>query len=127
MKTKHVLILGLAGVAIFYLLQQVKEFDISSYLDKIDALEQKVDSLHSENETLSIEVGRMEDQLSKYDKEVDSLENRIVIIKKRTDEKLRSIDTLSINQLQRFFTDRYNSSEIKGANSQTSSKGPDNR
>lgn len=127
MKTKHVLILGLAGVAIFYLLQQVKEFDTSSYLEKIDALEQKVDSLHSENETLSIEVGRMEDQLSKYDKEVDSLENRIVIIKKRTDEKLRSIDTLSINQLQRFFTDRYNSGEIKGANSQTSSKGPDNR
>ena len=127
MKTKHVLILGLAGVIIFYLLKQIKDFDTSSYLQKIEDLETKVDSLHSENETLNIEVTRMESQLASYDKEVDSLENKIVIIKKRTDEKLRNVNNLTISELQRFFSERYNSSNFKGEDSKTSSKGPDNR
>lgn len=127
MKTKHVLILGLAGVVIFYLLQQVKEFDTSSYLKKIEDLESKVDSLHSENETLNFEVTRMEGQLAAYDKEVDSLENKIVIIKKNTDEKLRNVNNLSISELQRFFTERYNSSNPEGTDSQISGEGSDNR
>ena len=54
MITRNTLILDLAGVAIFYLLYKQKEFDTSSYLNKVVDLEKKVDSLHSQNKTLNV-------------------------------------------------------------------------
>lgn len=123
MNTRNVIILGLAGVVIFYLLYKQKDFDTSSYLQKIEDLEQKVDSLHSTNKVLSCELATLETKLDKYDKEVDSLENRIVIIKKVTDEKLRNVNNLSVSELQRFFTERYNGSNPEGTDSQTSGEG----
>ena len=123
MSTRNVIILGLAGVVIFYLLYKQKDFDTSSYLQKIEDLEQKVDSLHSTNKVLSCELATLETKLDKYDKEVDSLENRIVIIKKVTDEKLRNVNNLSVSELQRFFTERYNGSNPEGTDSQTSGEG----
>ena len=123
MNTRNVIILGLAGVVIFYLLYKQKDFDTSSYLQKIEDLEQKVDSLHSTNKELSCELATLETKLDKYDKEVDSLENRIVIIKKVTDEKLRNVNNLSVSELQRFFTERYNGSNPEGTDSQTSGEG----
>jgi predicted RNase H-like nuclease (RuvC/YqgF family) len=128
MSTRNTLILGLAGVAIFYLLYKQKEFDTSSYLNKIVDLEKKVDSLHSQNKTLNVELKTLEDALARYDKEVDSLENSIVIIKRRTDEKLRNVSSLTLSELQSFFTERYNSSSTPtGTNSPTSGEGSDNR
>ena len=128
MSTRNTLILGLAGVAIFYLLYKQKEFDTSSYLNKIVDLEKKVDSLHSQNKTLNVELKTLEDALARYDKEVDSLENSIVIIKRRTDEKLRNVSSLTLSELQSFFTERYNSSSTPtGTNSPTSGEGSNNR
>lgn len=123
MKTRNVIILSLAGVVIFYLLYRQKDFDTSSYLHKIELLEQKVDSLHSTNKALNCELVTLESKLSEYDKEVDSLENRIVVIKRVTDEKLRNVNTLSVSELQRFFSERYNSSDPSGTSSETGSKG----
>jgi predicted RNase H-like nuclease (RuvC/YqgF family) len=128
MNTRNTLILGLAGVIIFYLLYKQEEFDTSSYLNRIADLEKKVDSLHSQNETLNVELKTLENSLARYDKEVDSLENSIVIIKRRTDEKLRNISNLTLSELQSFFTERYNSSSTPtGTNSPTSGEGSDNR
>jgi len=128
MSTRNTLILGLAGVAIFYLLYKQKEFDTSSYLNKIVDLEKKVDSLHSQNKTLNVELKTLEDALARYDKEVDSLENSIIIIKRRTDEKLRNVSSLTLSELQSFFTERYNSSSTPtGTNSPTSGEGSNNR
>jgi predicted RNase H-like nuclease (RuvC/YqgF family) len=128
MNTRNTLILGLAGVIIFYLLYKQEEFDTSSYLNRIADLEKKVDSLHSQNETLNVELKTLENSLARYDKEVDSLENSIVIIKRRTDEKLRNVSSLTLSELQSFFTERYNSSSTPtGTNSPTSGEGSDNR
>jgi len=128
MNTRNTLILGLAGVIIFYLLYKQEEFDTSSYLNRIADLEKKVDSLHSQNETLNVELKTLENSLARYDKEVDSLENSIVIIKRRTDEKLRNVSNLTLSELQSFFTERYNSSSTPtGTNSPTSGEGSDNR
>lgn len=128
MNTRNTLILGLAGVIIFYLLYKQEEFDTSSYLNRIADLEKKVDSLHSQNETLNVELKTLENSLARYDKEVDSLENSIVIIKRKTDEKLRNVSNLTLSELQSFFTERYNSSSTPtGTNSPTSGEGSDNR
>ena len=128
MNTRNTLILGLAGVIIFYLLYKQEEFDTSSYLNRIANLEKKVDSLHSQNETLNVELKTLENSLARYDKEVDSLENSIIIIKRRTDEKLRNVSNLTLSELQSFFTERYNSSSTPtGTNSPTSGEGSDNR
>lgn len=123
MKTRNVIILSLAGVIIFYLLYRQKDFDTSSYLQKIELLEQKVDSLHSTNDALNCELSTLESKLNEYDKEVDSLENRIVVIKRVTDEKLRNVNTLTVSELQRFFSERYNSSNPSGTSSETGSQG----
>lgn len=128
MNTRNTLILGLAAVIIFYLLYKQEEFDTSSYLNRIADLEKKVDSLHSQNETLNVELKTLENSLARYDREVDSLENSIVIIKRRTDEKLRNVSNLTLSELQSFFTERYNSSSTPtGTNSPTSGEGPNNR
>ena len=128
MNTRNTLILGLAGVIIFYLLYKQEEFDTSSYLNRIADLEKKVDSLHSQNETLNVELKTLENSLARYDKEVDSLENSIIIIKRRTDEKLRNVSNLTLSELQSFFTERYNSSSTPtGTNSPTSGEGSNNR
>ena len=127
MNTKNTIILALAGIIIYYLLFKQKEFDTTQYLSKIENLERKVDSLHTKNKVLNLEVSRMENEIAIYTKEVDSLENRIVIIKKDTDEKLRNVNSLSISELQSFFTERYNDSNLKGTDSKTSSEGSDNR
>lgn len=128
MNTRNTLILGIAGVIIFYLLYKQEEFDTSSYLNRIADLEKKVDSLHSENESLSIELTTLESKLTKYDKEVDSLENSIVTIKRKTDEKIRNVRNLTLSELQSFFTERYNTrSTSSGTSSQTSSEGSTNR
>lgn len=127
MNTKNTIILALAGIIIYYLLFKQKEFDTTQYLSKIENLEQKVDSLHTKNKVLNYEVSRMESEIAMYTKEVDSLENRIVIIKKNTDEKLRNVNSLSISELQRFFAERYNGSDVKGTDSQISGEGSDNK
>lgn len=128
MNTKSTLILGLAAVVIFYLLYKQKEFDTSSYLNRIADLEKKVDSLHNQNKNLNVELETLQGTLAIYNKEVDSLENSIIIIKRKTDEKLRNVSNLTMSELQSFFTERYNpSSATTGTNSPTSSKGPNNR
>lgn len=128
MSTRNTLILGAAGVAIFFMLYKQKEFDTSSYLNRIADLEKKVDSLHSENETLSSELVTLESKLTAYDREVDSLENSIVTIKRKTDEKLRNVSNLTLSELESFFTERYNTGNTPtGTDSPTSGKGSNNR
>lgn len=128
MSTRNILILGLAAVIIFYLLKQQKQFDTTSYINRIADLEKKVDSLHSENKTLNLELINLESTVVKYDKEVSRLENNIVTIKKNTDEKLRNVRNLTLSELESFFTERYSTdSTLTGTHSPTSGQRPNNR
>ena len=104
----NTILICITAIVIFYILKQEgKEVDLSPYLDKIEALEQKVDSLHSQNAQLKGEADSLELRLGEYDQRIKGLNWRINVIKKETQAKLDSIDKFGNDELERFFADRY--------------------
>lgn len=82
--------------------------DLKKYEDKILALEQKVDSLHSENVLLETEADSLEQQLELNDVAISRLNRKIKVIKYETKQKLDAVDFFGDDELERFFADRYN-------------------
>lgn len=104
----NTILICITAIAIFYILKQEQEpFDLSPYTDKIEALEKKVDSLHSQNASLQKEADSLESKMSLYDKRIKNLNYTINVIKKETKAKLDSIDKFGDDELERFFAERY--------------------
>ena len=81
--------------------------DVAEYQRLIDALEQKVDSLHSQNSVLELEADSLEFKLTESDKKIKQLNTRIYVIKKRTQEQLDAVDLFGDDELEQFFAKRY--------------------
>ena len=99
-------------LALFVILTNDDTSYIEEYDKKIEALHQKIDSLHSENHDLKNEI-KLRDQ------RFDSLEEKKQQIKIITREKVININTFTPSELQEFFTKRYSSSATN-TSSQTS-------
>tara|TARA_R110001592_G_scaffold1726_2_gene10253 strand:+ start:1381 stop:1752 length:372 start_codon:yes stop_codon:yes gene_type:complete len=86
----------------------LKEEDyVEDYSLKIQALEAKVDSLHTENSELVKESKVLENQLANYDKRIKNLNLKINVIKNKTQQKIDAVDSFGDDELERFFTERY--------------------
>lgn len=108
MNRVNVILICITAVAIFYILKQKPEpFDLSPYLDQIEALEKKVDSLHTQNLSLQKEADSLESKMGEYDKKINRLNYTINVIKKETQAKLDSVDQFGDDELERFFAERY--------------------
>lgn len=108
MKRFNILILAVAAVVIFYILkQQPVKVDVSKYEEAIKALEQKVDSLHSENNALTLQADSLENKINQYDVTIKNLNLRINVIKQETQAKVDSVDYFGDDELERFFAERY--------------------
>ena len=96
--------------------------DVQKYEKTIDSLQVKIDSTLYKNVKLSDQIYLLEDDIDVANKKIKQLNGRIWTIKKETDEKLNSIDTLNNAELYRFFTDRYRQylDSINGASSKIS-------
>ena len=96
--------------------------DVQKYEKTIDSLQVKIDSTLYKNIKLSDQIYLLEDDIDVANKKIKQLNGRIWTIKKETDEKLNSIDTLNNAELYRFFTDRYRQylDSINGASSKIS-------
>lgn len=81
--------------------------DIENYEKQILALEQKVDSLHSENSALELEADSLELQLTESDKKIKQLNTRIYVIKRNTQKQLDAVDLFGDDELEQFFAKRY--------------------
>lgn len=104
----NTILICLTSIAIFFILkQQRKGIDLIPYLEQIEALEKKVDSLHSQNTALQKEADSLELQMEEYDKKINSLNYTLYVIKKETQAKLDSIDKFGDDELERFFAERY--------------------
>lgn len=104
----NVILICITAVAIFFILkQQQEEFDLSPYLDQIEALEKKVDSLHTQNYALQKEADSLELKMGEYDNKINNLNYTINVIKLETKAKLDSIDRFGDDELERFFAERY--------------------
>jgi len=97
------------------------DVDVQSYQDKIDSLQVHIDESFEKNEKLNNQIYLLEEELDLADLKIKQLNGRIWTIKKETDEKLNSVDTLNNAELYKFFADRYRQylDSIGGTNSET--------
>lgn len=102
-----VILLCITTLCIFWIINEKEDIDVQSYLDKIDMLEKKVDSLHAKNTILDKQADSLEIQIVEYDKKIRNLNYSINVIKKETDKKLNAVNNLTDDELERYFTERY--------------------
>ena len=81
--------------------------DVKAYEDRINKLEMKVDSLHTQNTHLEIKSDSLVDKIASYTNRINNLNSKINVIQKETKAKLDAVNSYSIDELQQFFTDRY--------------------
>ena len=107
---------------IVWLLYSDRERYVEEYNAKIDALEQKVDSLHGINDELTFKIDTLNTQLNSLDKEIDIKNKRISNLRYEINTKINAVDDFNDDELERFFTERYRSvlDSIKKANSKIS-------
>ena len=107
---------------IVWLLYTDRERYVEEYNAKIEALEQKVDSLHHINDGLTFKIDTLNGQIIKLDQQIDLKDNRIRTLKWKVNEKVNAVDSFNDDELERFFTERYrqNLDTVEKTNSKTS-------
>ena len=83
------------------------DVDVESYELKIQLLEQRIDSIQTQNTELKVEADSLNIRISEYDIKINQLNSRIYVIKKQTEQKLDAVDNFGDDELERFFADRY--------------------
>lgn len=112
--TKQDIVLGVIAVLLLWNLFNTHHIktDVKGYKDKIESLQTTIDSTKSVNKTIDIKIDSVQQKVFGISKEIYYIDKNINIIKKQTDEKVNNVDTLTANELEQFFTDRYD----KGSN-----------
>ena len=105
-KNYHLFVILGACIVIFNFFSKKEDY-VEDYNLKIQALEAKVDSLHTENSELVKESKVLEDQLVNYDKRIKNLNLKINVIKNETQQKIDAVDSFGDDELERFFAERY--------------------
>jgi peptidoglycan hydrolase CwlO-like protein len=110
MKYTNGLILVCIGFLAFtFLNMRELKTDIEAYNEKIDNLATEIDSVQQLNKELDDRIQSLHSEIELIDSDIDKVQNNITNIKKNTDEKINRIDSLTTSELQKFFTDRYDS------------------
>ena len=105
-----------------WLLFTDRERYVEEYNAKIEALEQKVDSLHGINDELTFKIDTLNTQIKGLDKEISLKNSRINNLKYEISTKVDAVDNFNDDELERFFTERYREllDSIAKTNSETS-------
>jgi uncharacterized protein YoxC len=104
------LYIALVFFGVYYLVNMYsskEEKYINDYNNKIKVLEQKVDSLHSENYELTFKIDTLNTQISKLDQEIGLKDNKINNLRYEISTKVDAVDNFNDDELERFFTERY--------------------
>jgi chromosome segregation ATPase len=98
----------LGGFVAYMIWGQPKiDVDVESYELKIQLLEQRIDSIQTQNTELKVEADSLNTRISEYDIKINQLNSRIYVIKKQTEQKLDAVDNFGDDELERFFAERY--------------------
>jgi peptidoglycan hydrolase CwlO-like protein len=100
-----VIIAGLIGWNIFTT-NSIKT-DVKGYEKKIDLIQTKVDSAKVINEHIDDKVGEVKENITNITNDIRHIDKNITVIKKQTNEKVNSIDTIPDSELELFFTNKY--------------------
>ena len=114
---ESVLIWILAALMVYnvFLNNQIKT-DIKKYEGKIDSLQTKVDSVSILNKELDNKINSLHTQMEIIDSDISNVKTNISVIKRKTNEKINSVDQFTFLELEQFFTARY-SDQIRGLDS----------
>jgi len=120
-KNLNLLVIIGACIIVFVFFNKKEDY-VDLYNDKIRALEQKVDSLHNENDELTFKIDTLNVQINKLDQELDLKDNRINNLRYEISTKVDAVDNFNDDELERFFTERYRQylDSIKKTNSTSS-------
>ena len=83
------------------------DVDIEAYQMQINMLEKKIDSIKTQNTLLVKEADSLEFKMTEYDAKINTLNYRINVIKKETQQKIDSVDFFGDDELEKFFAERY--------------------
>lgn len=81
--------------------------DVAGYNQKIDSIQNEIDSVHYENLKLNEQMVIIDKEIDKVDANVNNVTKNITIIKNQTHEKIDSVNNYNFSDLEKFFTDRY--------------------
>ena len=81
--------------------------DIKGYNQKIDSLQIGIDSVYKVNTKIDENILTLNKQIYAIDKDISLVENNIIKIKEKQNEKINSVNGFSFSELLGFFTNRY--------------------
>jgi peptidoglycan hydrolase CwlO-like protein len=91
-----------------YSTRQLKT-DIEMYNQKIDSIQHNIDSVVIVNKNLDIKIDSISSEIGLLDTDITSVNKNITNIKINTNEKVNSVNKFNFSDLNKFFTDRYES------------------
>lgn len=80
---------------------------VKKYQSQIDSAQVKIDSLNTELIESDRQIDSLGVVLTLEDRENERLKEKIIDIKKQSNEKINAVDKLNNAELGEFFTDRY--------------------
>lgn len=100
-------LIGLVGYSL-YTMKQIKT-DVESYNQKIDSIQKNIDSVVIVNKQLDVQIDKMHGDVTILDNNIDNVQTNIKNIKGKTNEKVNMVNEFTFSDLDKFFTDRYES------------------
>ena len=79
------------------------------YNQKIDSIQHNIDSVVLVNKNLDIKIDSIYSEIGLLDTDITSVNTNIKNIKVKTNEKVNSVNKFNFSDLNKFFTDRYES------------------
>jgi peptidoglycan hydrolase CwlO-like protein len=107
---KEFVLLVIVAILLIVNLYSIKtiETDVKKYQDKINNLQINVDSIYVINRSINDKITALNSDVVIINNKIENVDKKINVIKKNTDEKIRGVDNFGINELELFFSNRYN-------------------
>ena len=118
-RNQYLILIVILGLVVFnlYNMRQIKT-DVEGFNSKIENIGKEIDSVQTMNKQLDGLIESLHSELELIDGDIDRVQNNIYTIRRNTNEKVTRVDSLTISELQEFFTKRYDSI-LKAASSKT--------
>jgi len=89
-------------------MRQIKT-DVEGFNEQIENIGKEIDSVQAMNDEIDGLIESLHSELELIDGDIDRVQNNIYSIRRNTNEKVNRVDSLTISELQEFFTKRYDS------------------
>jgi peptidoglycan hydrolase CwlO-like protein len=112
----NILLLIIAVLAVFniFTLKRIQT-DVAGYNKKIDMIQKEIDSVSQANKEITTQITSLDKDIWSIDGSIDSVTNKISRIKTNTNDKTNNVNFLTVPELTKFFSDRYDSaSKVTG-------------